>query len=300
MKRRTFLKITLPLASSGLVGAAEESKPELSFGVIADPQYADIEPTGTRFYRNSLNKLGACVEELNKQELSFVTTLGDLIDRDLASFDAVMPIYDKLLHPHIPVCGNHDFFVADGDKAKVLGKMKLQKPYDSKSIAGWRLIFLDGMDISVLRQPSGDPATGAAQKYMAELKQKGVKQAQVWNGGIGVEQMAWLEKELDAARVAKQRVILFNHFPVFPENIHNLWNAEELVSLISKHKHVVAYMNGHLHTGNYIAHQGCHFMNFKGMVETEDQTAYAIVHCFPDRIEIQGYGLEAPRKLGKL
>ncbi len=158
MKRRNFLQITLPLMTAGFTDAKHEETAELSFGVIADPQYADVEASGTRFYRQSLGKLEACIDELNRQELSFVTTLGDLIDRDLASFDAIMPLYEKLRHPHYPVCGNHDFYVSDEDKPKVLGKMKLERFYHSKSMRGWRLIFLDGMDVSLLRQPAAEAA----------------------------------------------------------------------------------------------------------------------------------------------
>ncbi|MDP4625060.1 MAG: hypothetical protein NWT08_07970 [Akkermansiaceae bacterium] len=57
MDRRKFLTITLPLAIAGKVCAAGTTEPELVFGVIADPQYADAAPKGTRFYRNSLASL---------------------------------------------------------------------------------------------------------------------------------------------------------------------------------------------------------------------------------------------------
>ncbi len=135
---------------------------------------------------------------------------------------------------------------------------------------------------------------------MMELRDLGRKQAVEWNGGIGQAQMSWLQEELKMAAAEKQRVILFNHFPAYPENVHNLWNAEELVALIGKHPVVAAYMNGHFHAGRYSTHQACHFLNFKGMVETEKETAYAVVRCFPDRLEIEGYGLEPDRNLGKL
>jgi hypothetical protein len=112
--------------------------------------------------------------------------------------------------------------------------------------------------------------------------------------------MAWLKTELEAANSKGQRVILFNHYPVIPiGDVHNLWNAEELVSLLGKYDNVAAYMNGHNHAGNYGTHAGCHYVNFKGMVETENQTAYGIVRCFSDRLEIEGSGLEPDRELWK-
>ena len=102
MKRRNFLKITLPLALVGNAAAAPAAEPEITFGVIADPQYADAEPKWGRFYRNSLAKLEVAIADLNGRPLEFVAALGDLIDRDFARFASVMPIYAKLTSPHFP------------------------------------------------------------------------------------------------------------------------------------------------------------------------------------------------------
>lgn len=49
MKRRNFLKITLPLALAGKASAAPATEPDLTFGVIADPQYADADSKWGRF-----------------------------------------------------------------------------------------------------------------------------------------------------------------------------------------------------------------------------------------------------------
>jgi len=299
MSRRGFLKITLPLAIAGSAGAEATNGPELVFGVIADPQYADADPKWGRFYRNSLAKLETAVADLNTQPLEFVTTLGDLIDRDFKSFAAVMPIYEKLGHPHHPVCGNHDFEVADADKGKVLAAMKLETPYYSKTVKNWRFLFLDGTDVALWRQPADHPGTAAAKEALEILQDMKVPQAKDYNAAIGETQMKWLAGELDAAKATGQRVIVFNHYPVFPAGLDlNLWNAGELVSLFEKYGNIAAYMNGHNHAGNYGKHGGCHYVNFKGMVETETETAYAIVKCFADRLEIEGTGLEPDRRLG--
>lgn len=93
MKRRCFPKITLPLAVAGEASFAPAAGPDLTFGLIADPQCADAEP---------------------------IATLGDLIDLDFATFRPVTEIYTKLAAPHHPILGDHDFYVADADKGKVL------------------------------------------------------------------------------------------------------------------------------------------------------------------------------------
>lgn len=302
MKRRSFLKITLPLAFTGKAAvAAPAAEPDFIFGVIADPQYADAEPKWGRFYRNSLAKLGAAVADLNTRPLEFVVTLGDLIDRDFASFASVMPIYAKLKVPHFPVCGNHDFEVADADKGKVLGAMGLEKAYYSVIRKSWRFLFLDGTDTGIWRYPAGDARTAEAKALLQKNREAKLPNAQEYNAGIGKVQTEWIAAELEAAQAAGQRVIVFCHYPLIPAgDPHNLWNAEELVALFGKHKHIAAYMNGHNHKGNYGTHSNCHYVNFKGMVETEKETAYSVVKCFPDRIEIDGYGLEPDRELGNV
>jgi hypothetical protein len=301
MKRRNFLRITLPLALAGKAAAAPATEPDLIFGLIADPQYADAEPKWGRFYRNSLVKLKDAVADLNGHPLEFNVTLGDLIDRDFKSFASVMPIYAKLKAPHFPVCGNHDFEVADEDKGKVLGAMGLEKAYHSLVRKSWRFVFLDGTDIGVWRHPADDARTAEAKAMLEGLRASKIPNAQQYNAAIGPEQMEWIAAELGAAQAAGQRVIVFCHYPVIPAaDPHNLWNAEELVALFGKHKHIAAYMNGHNHAGNYGKHGNCHYVNLKGMVETDKESAYSIVKCFPDRLEIEGFGLEPDRKLGEV
>jgi 3',5'-cyclic AMP phosphodiesterase CpdA len=301
MKRRSFLGVTLPLLAAGKSVGASLDPPELVFGVIADPQYADLPPKGSRFYRNSIGKLKAAIEHLNREPLEFVVTLGDLIDTDYKSFEPVMPLYEPLRVPHHPICGNHDFDVADDEKERVLAAMRLDESYYSRVHKSWRFIFLDGTELGVWRHAAADPRTKTAKALLKKLEAEGKPQAKPYNSGMGPEQMAWLKVELEAAKKAEQRVILFNHYPVIPAgNSHNLWNAEELVDLIDENDHVAAYMNGHNHAGNYGTHRHCHYINFKGMVETETQTAYGVVRCFDDRLEIVGSGIELNRDLGKL
>jgi len=305
MKRRQFLKlslpISLPLVMAGRGDAQSvqaDEQPSLTFGVIADPQYADYPAKGTRYYRNSIRKLQVAIKELNQQPLDFVVTLGDVIDRDFASFKAIMPLYDALKSPHRLVLGNHDFSVADEDKHRVMAAMGMKKNYYSEVRGDWRMIYLDGTEVSTFRYPKDDTRTAAAEQLLQKLKKSAVPQAAPWNEAIGKKQMAWLKQELDAAKVMRQRVIVFNHYPACPQgDAHNLWNADEVVELIAGYPHVAAYMNGHNHVGNYAEHKGCHYVNFKGMVETENTSAYAIVKCFDDRIEIDGIGAEPDREL---
>jgi hypothetical protein len=110
--------------------------------------------------------------------------------------------------------------------------------------------------------------------------------------------MKWLEDELKLAKKNSKRVIVFNHFPAFPlKSPHNIWNDREIVKLLASFPNVIAYMNGHNHQGHYAVHEGCHYLNFKGMVETKSTNAFGIVRCYADRVEVDGFDSEPDRKL---
>lgn len=296
--RRRFLTLGLPALGAAPIKAAPGSpEPLLRFGVIADPQYADVPPAGTRHYRASLGKLEACIAEMNRHDLAFVITLGDLIDRDFASFDPVLERYARLKAPHRIVLGNHDFDMADADKPRVPGKAGLSSAHYGFSHGAWRIVVIDGTDVSTYRHPADDPRTAVAKERLAKLAATGANNAKEWNGALGDAQLRWLEGELTAAKAAGQRVIVCGHFPVLPaEDSHRLWNAGEVVAMINRHPHVAAYFNGHNHKGNHTHAGQCHHVNFKGMVETASDNPFAIVECHADRLTISGFGPEPTRR----
>ncbi|MDM9620124.1 metallophosphoesterase [Rhizobium sp. S96] len=273
--------------------------PILRFGIIADPQYAAIEPhVGMdRYYANSLAKLGDAIEVFNGEDLSFVMTLGDIIDRDFASFDDILPVYEELKHENLFLLGNHDFSVAPEHLAHVSARVGLSAPHYSFVRHGWRFIVLNGNEVSTFAPPEGHPHREIAAAKLAELRAAGAINANAWNAMASDEQFAWLADEIEAAGRANERVIVMNHYPVYPPNEHDCWDRERIIELLSPQDHVAAYFNGHNHVGNYGAVNGCHFVNFKGMVDTEAENAFAIVEIWPDRITIHGFGREDDRTL---
>ncbi|MDP6081857.1 MAG: metallophosphoesterase [Verrucomicrobiota bacterium] len=275
------------LCGHGSVLAQRSGGPLFSFGVIADCQYCNVKvpKTATRQYALSPKKLTACVEHLNRLDLQFVVHLGDFIDRDFKSFADVAPIYDNLKADHYHVLGNHDFEVADDLKARVPAALGLKSRYYQFRYHGYRFIALDGNDVSLHAYPTRDPRHRAAEAVHRKLPDG----TPIWNGAVGQAQLDWLKKTLGEARQVGERVVLFCHFPVYPENVHNLWNAAEVLAVVRESRSVVAYMNGHNHDGNYGRFAKRHFVTFKGMVDTEE-TAYAVVQVHKDRLEITGFG----------
>jgi predicted phosphodiesterase len=270
----------------------KQAKYKFSFGAIADCQYCSGPNRGSRHYSSSAKKLHQCVRELNSHDLKFVIHLGDFIDRDYASFDKVLPIYQSLKMPAYHALGNHDFDVADKWKAKVPERMGMKSKYYDFSIDDWRFIVLDGNDVSFHAYPKDSSEYREAEVYYRENKIRSPR----WNGAVGEKQLTWMQEVLRGAEKKGEQVVLYCHFPVYPADPHNLWNAKEVISILETFSCVKAYINGHNHKGKYGQKNGIHYLTLKGMVETESN-AYSIIGIFQDRIKVIGYGRESDRVL---
>jgi predicted phosphodiesterase len=270
----------------------KNSNQVFSFGVITDCQYDSRENTSIRKYSMSINKLRDCVTHLNTMNLEFVIHLGDFIDKDFKNFDVVGPIYNQLTTHNYHVLGNHDFSVEDPKKDMVYKKLGMPSKYYDFTINGWRFVVLDGNDISFHAHPGNSEKYKMAEEYYQLKRIKSPK----WNGAVGEKQISWLETVLKKATKNGEKVALFCHFPVYPENVHNLWNAEEIITLIKHYQNVKVYINGHNHAGNYVIQNGVHYLTLKGMVDTE-VTSYAVLKVFENKIEVSGYGREINRLL---
>jgi manganese-dependent ADP-ribose/CDP-alcohol diphosphatase len=282
----------LAVAAILALSVPAEDAATFTFGAIADCQYCDQDTGGVREYRLSPEKLQSAVKDLNTRDLEFTVHLGDFIDKGWESFDVVGPIYKQLTMPSYHVLGNHDFSVADDKKADVHRRLGMPARYYDFMVHGWRFIALDGNDVSLHAYPAGSPEHAAAELYYADNK---ITSPQ-WNGAIGAEQMSWLRGVLDEVTARGESAILMAHFPVYPENVHNLWNAAEVLSLIDEYPCVKAYLNGHNHAGNYGERKGVHYVTFKGMVDTKENS-YATVAVTPEELRIAGFGREENRVL---
>ncbi len=135
-------------------------------------------------------------------------------------------------------------------------------------------MVLDGNDISFHAWPDGSAEHGA----------------------VGGAQPSWLRATLKQATEDREMVILFCHFPVFPEDVHNLWNAKEVMGIIDEFPCVKACINGHNHKGKYGMRNGVHYLTLKGMVDTEE-TFHAVIRVDAEAIKVTGYGRESDRVL---
>ncbi len=264
--------------------------PLLKIGLIADPQYCDCPPGGTRYFRETLWKLPAAIDTLNKYEVDFVVTLGDVIDRYYESFDSILPLYDSLDMPEYKLLGNHAFEeVHDSLKDTIIHLYNMPDYYYHFTYDDWRFIILDGTELaaydSILHPDLKDEADSIWQSVQGQINDE------TWNGGIGKKQRQWIETTISDARASNQKVILFCHFPVYPEHYLNLWNREDIIEIVEKYDNTVAYINGHNHDGNYGILNGKHYITQKAMVETIDTSSYSILEIYDNKLIFNNYGL---------
>jgi manganese-dependent ADP-ribose/CDP-alcohol diphosphatase len=269
----------------------QSQQPLFSFGIITDVQYCDCDANGTIYYRSSLLKLDEALKSLKKASPDFVVNLGDLIDRDFNSYKPVSKIIDSSGIKVYHITGNHDYSVEKKflNKLPVLNSSKTG--YYSFTEKGFRFIFLNGNEISIYVSKRKASITSAT-SYLEVLKNEGAKNAMDWNGGISKTQLDWLDNQLSQSAQNNEKVIIFCHFPVWPQDVYNLLNYNEVLMVFEKYDHIVAYFAGHNHNGNYGNRNMVHFVTMKGMVETEKNSSYSLVEVYSNKIWINGYGRE--------
>jgi manganese-dependent ADP-ribose/CDP-alcohol diphosphatase len=269
---------------------AYSQNPLFSFGLVADIQYADADKEGSRDYRNSLEKLDKCIREFNNQNLSFIVSLGDMIDRDYSSYDKPLAILDKSKAPVYNTLGNHDFSVDDPFKSDIKEKLNNPNGYLDFEVGSFNFIIMDGSDVSTLAYVEGTTSYNTGMAEYERMKQDSLNNAYEWNGGIGPKQLKWMEKRLKKAVRTGRKVILFCHWPLLPENGTQLWNNKEVLALLDNYDCVVAWISGHHHAGNYQKPEKIHHLTIKGLVEAQSDNSCGIVEVYSDSLVLKGYG----------
>lgn len=270
----------------------------LCFGLVTDIQYCDDEPYMNRYLKESLEKTEKVIEHFNKENLEFIINLGDIIDKEYRSYQPILSIFEKSIHSVYHVAGNHDYEIENDKKGTVPGLLNIpEEGYYDIEYEGWKFIILNGNEISNFAYPPDHTNFKIAEEWLREMEHQGRINGNFYNGGVSGEQLNWLKGKLSKADAEGQKVIICCHYPIYPEDKHNLLNDTEVIKLLNNFPNVKAWFCGHHHSGNYGKLKYCHVMNFKALVETKEELAYAIVECSENAIYIRGFGKELDRKM---
>jgi len=166
----------------------------------------------------------------------------------------------------------------------------------------WRVVVLDPYDMSVMRNGGGrighelTKANGGIHaEYTAMCQSRnpnniidggnffqgisGLESRWVpFNGGVGKDQLSWLESVLASSAEADERVIVFTHIILHPlatphHDCHTLlWNYEEVLEVFEKYPCVKIVVAGHAHHDGYhrCEKTGIHHITLASPLEAPD------------------------------
>lgn len=223
-------------------------KPHITFGIIADVQYADCDDgtdysfTRQRFYRNSLSLLNNAINDWKRSAdpVAFVLQLGDLIDGknkiggEAGSKKALQTALQPLDSLHIPLChvlGNHElynlnrsFYLSSLLNSSLLLSFSSDRFYYTfLPHPKLRIVALDTYEVSLLGYGDrpDDENFQLAQTWLHDNnKNKDVNDVSGlqglerrwagYNGGVSEKQLNWLSEVLMKAQAKEENVIIIS------------------------------------------------------------------------------------------
>ncbi|UCE46899.1 MAG: metallophosphoesterase, partial [Phycisphaerales bacterium] len=259
------------------------------FGIVTDCHYADADTAGTRFYRESLDKLGECVELMNAEKVDFLIELGDFKDQNtppveqktLSYLEAVERVFAQFDGPRYHVIGNHD---ADSiSKEQFLTRIKntginADRNYYSFHVYHLHCVVLDA-------------------NYRADGVDYDHGDFDWTDANVPPEQLDWLRGDL-AATLGP--AIVFTHQLLDGTGSVYVKNAAQVRQVLQDSGKVLAVFQGHHHAGSYNNMAGIHYYTLKALVEGTgpENNSYAIVDAHPDgSMTVTGYRRAESRQL---
>lgn len=285
MDRKHFIKTLAVLGITPQLSFSKKgSNSPIRFGVISDLHYADRPPRGSRYFKDSLNKLGNYVEEMNRLNPDFILQLGDFKDEDefpnpqatIQYLKDMEKEYSKYQGERFHALGNHDHdsiskeeFI---DHTKNSGKAK-GKAYYSFSKGHCHFIVLD-----------------------ANYKKDG----QAYNKGnfdwkdchVPQHQIEWLKQEVKSTE--DKVIVVFIHQRLddtFSNPIYCPNNAAQVRAILETNKNTKLVIQGHDHKGGFCTINGIYYWTVKGAVEGagKENNSFSLFEISKSHIKIKGF-----------
>lgn len=295
LSRRRFLGIAGTTAAGLMLTpdllAITNDKPVLRFGMISDVHYADREPAGNRFYRQSLSKMKEAIDRLNQEKVDFVIELGDFKDQDVTPNEAqtvtylaaIEKAFQQFNGPTFHVLGNHD--MDSLSKQQFLERVEntgipKTASYYSFNKNGLHFIVLDGnYTKDGVSYDHGNFSWDEASIPKDELEwlKNDLKQNQL-------PSIVFIHQMLDESKNAKQAV----------------QNAPEVRQILEQSGKVICVLQGHVHEERYNLINGIHYYSVNAMIDGDgpENSAYMVVDIYKDgSLKIDGFRRATDREI---
>jgi len=297
ISRRAFLRsVTVIAAGAGLtpVSCAPgwmscTSRRPVRFGIVTDCHYADADAVGTRYYRESLDKLAECVARMNAERVDFLVELGDLKDQDKQPVESrtlrylrdVEAVLQGFHGPTYHVLGNHD--------VDSLSKQQFLTHVENNGVESVRSYYsFDVKDLHCIVLDANYKADGSDYDH---------GNFDWTDANIPAHELGWLRQDLATSRGP---VVVFIHQLLDGTGSVYVKNASEVREVLRASGKVLAVFQGHHHEGSYGRIDGIHYYTLKAVVEGHgwDNNAYAVVEVQPDQdVIVTGYRKAVSRGL---
>ena len=276
--RRDFLQqgsLVLLAASCTTRANGQQAPPApLQIGLLTDVHYADRPPTGTRFYRESLDKAAVAVKQFNERKCELAVMLGDFIDSaadeagELAHLTAIEKVYAEFTGDRHYVLGNH--CVSKLTKEQFRESTGGRAEHYSFDHGGFHFVVLDAC-------------------YRADGVAYG-KENFVWTDtDIPESQRDWLRADLKSN---PRPTIVFVHQRVDDAKDYTIKSASLVRRILEESGQVLAVVQGHSHANAYQTVHGIHYVTLRAVVEQSgaSNNAFSILQVYPEGdLKIEGF-----------
>ncbi len=267
----------------GLQSYAQETVDKnLRFGIVTDPHYADTDPNGSRFYRESIGKMAECVGKMNDEKVDFLVELGDFKDqgkpvsedKTVSFLKSIEAEFAKFAGPRYHVLGNHD--------EDSISKKTFMENVENTGIAKDKTYYsFIAKDVQFIVLDANFKKDGAPYDH-GNFDWK--------DANVPGDELEWLKKTLSDHN---GKSVVFIHQRLDDDNSAECAkNSSEIRRILSDSGKVLAVFNGHDHKGGLKKIDGIHYYTLKAMIEKSgpENNSYAIVEVMKDStIKVTGF-----------
>ncbi|MCA9042382.1 MAG: metallophosphoesterase [Planctomycetaceae bacterium] len=287
--RRSFLlNGSLILLGSQVIGRSTllwgqdetvSSEPTHRIALLTDMHYADKEPRGTRFYRETLDKFDEAAKKYQELKPDFLVELGDIVDaaetveEELGYLKTINEKLSKVTEDRHYVLGNHCVYTLTKDE--FLGEVGKEKSYYSFDNKGWHFIILDACF-----RPDEVPYGRKNYDWTAPY--------------IPTAELEWLKGDLGET---DKPTIVFTHQRLDVENHYGVNNSPAVRKVLEESGKVQAVFQGHSHKNEHVELNGIHYCVLAAMIEGSgmENNSYSSLEIFQDgTLKINGFRQQKP------